>query len=495
MKKTPTTLILMNGLGLRDAEEGNAVKTANTPMLDRLLGEFAHTTLAASGPAVGLPEGQSGDSESGWDGVIAGRVVPQALTRINAAIADGTFYENPAYNAAMDACLERGSALHLMGLLSDGGVHASTEHLYALLKMASIKGLRRIYLHVFLDGRDSRPKAGKGLVEQVMKKCAVLGVGKIATVMGRRWAMNRDGRWDRIETAYDALVYGEGAQDEDPVRAISASYRDGLTDPFVEPIVCDHGGMIGDHDSVIFFNFRADRARELTRVFVDPAFDGFQREFFPVTFACNADFGGAMPNVLTAFPRPAVKNTLGEYLSEMGMTQLRVSETDGYDTGTPCREGEERLLIPSPKLPAYDRRPEMSAAELTDRCVERILSGAYDVVILDLANCGMIGHTGTFDAVVKAVETVDECVGRVVDATLQMSGLALVTSGYGNAEEMLDGEGKPRTSNTTNPVPFILCGAGAELREGSLADIAPTLLDVLGLAQPEEMTGKTLIVN
>jgi len=504
MSKTPTALIIMDGFGLSDAAAGNAVKAAHTPVLDRLFAEYAHTTLSASGLDVGLPDGQMGNSEVGHTNIGGGRVVFQDLPRISRAIEDGTFFENEAYNAAMDACLARGTALHLMGLHSDGGVHSTLAHLYALLKMASIKGLKRVYVHCFLDGRDTAPTAGRDFVAGTVKKCAELGVGRIATVMGRFYAMDRDKRWDRLEAAYDALVYGEGVQDPDPVHAIEASYKNGVTDEFVEPVVCDREGLVADHDSIIFFNYRPDRAREITRAFVDPAFDGFKREFFPVTYVCNTEYDATMPNVLVAFPRIRVENGLGEYLSKMGMTQLRIAETEKYahvtfffnggvETQYP---GEDRVLVASPKVATYDLQPEMSAHEVTDKCVERILSGAYDVIILNFANCDMVGHTGVFDAAVKAVETVDECVGRVVSAVLEMGGIAMITADHGNAETMLQADGvSPMTAHTTNPVPFLLCGAGTELRPGRLADIAPTILDVMGLAQPEEMDGHTLIIK
>ncbi len=504
MNKNPTTLIIMDGFGLGADGKGNAVKGAATPVLDRLFAEYANTTLSASGLDVGLPDGQMGNSEVGHTNIGGGRVVFQDLPRISLSIEDGTFFENPAYCAAMDACLKHGSALHLYGLLSDGGVHSTTEHVWALLKMASIKGLERVYLHCFLDGRDVSPTSGVDFLRAAQAKCAELGVGKIATVTGRYYAMDRDKRWDRLERAYDALVYGEGVQNPDPVAAVEASYKAGVTDEFVEPIVCDREGTISDNDSIIFFNFRPDRAREITRAFVDPAFDGFQREFFPLTYVCNTEYDATMPNVLVAFPRIGVENGLGEYLSKMGLTQLRIAETEKYAHVTfffnggkeEQYEGEDRVLVASPKVATYDLQPEMSAHEVTEKCVERIESGEYDVVILNFANCDMVGHTGVYEAAVKAVETVDECVGKVVDATLKMGGIAMITADHGNAEQMLQSDGEsPMTAHTTNLVPFILVGAGAELRPGRLADIAPTILDVLGLAQPAEMDGKSLIVK
>ena len=506
MNKTPTTLIIMDGFGMAPGSTvGNAVQTAKTPRLDQFFQEFAHTELSASGLDVGLPDGQMGNSEVGHTNIGAGRVVFQDLPRITKSIADGDFFTNSAYNHAMDACLEKGTSLHLMGLLSDGGVHSHLEHLFALLKLAKDKGLERVYIHAFLDGRDVSPTSGADFVARTVEKCRELGVGKIATVMGRYYAMDRDKRWDRVEQAYDAMVYGESAVfNPVPVAAVKDSYAAGVTDEFVEPVVCDTEGTISDNDSVIFFNYRPDRAREITRTLVDPDFDGFTRQYFPVTFVCNTEYDATMPNVEVAFPRNTVRNGLGEYLSQMGMTQLRIAETEKYAHVTfffnggseTVFPGEDRVLVASPKGATYDLQPEMSAVEVADKCVERIESGAYDVIILNFANCDMVGHTGVFDAAVKAVETVDECVGRVVDATLKMGGIAMITADHGNAEQMEEADGSPMTAHTTNPVPFILCGAGTELRTGGrLADIAPTILDVMGLACPEEMDGKTLIVK
>ena len=503
MNKTPTTLIIMDGFGLANASDDNAVSLAQTPVLDRLFREYANTTLSASGLDVGLPDGQMGNSEVGHTNIGGGRVVFQDLPRISRAIDDGSFFKNEAYHQAMDNCLKNGSSLHLYGLLSDGGVHSHIQHLFALLQMAKDKGLEKVYVHCFLDGRDVSPTSGKGFVQELCDKCAEIGVGKIATVMGRYYAMDRDKRWERVQMAYDAMVYGEGVHNADPVDAVAKSYANGVTDEFVEPVVCDSEGTIGDNDSVIFFNFRPDRAREITRAIVDPEFDGFQREFFPTTYVCNTEYDASMPNVLVAWPRVAVKNGLGEYLSSMGMTQLRIAETEKYAHVTfffnggveKQYPGEDRVLVPSPKVATYDLQPEMSAFEVCDKCVERIESGAYDVIILNFANCDMVGHTGVLEAAVKAVETVDTCVGKVVDATLKMGGIAMITADHGNAEDMKQEDGSPMTAHTTNPVPFILCGAGSELRTGRLADIAPTILDVLGLACPPEMDGRTLIVR
>ena len=503
MNKTPTTLIIMDGFGLAPAADDNAVSLASTPVLDKLFQEYAHTTLSASGLDVGLPAGQMGNSEVGHTNIGGGRVVFQDLPRISRAIEDGSFSQNEAYNKAMDDCLKNDSSLHLYGLLSDGGVHSHIEHLFALLQMAKDKGLTKVYVHCFLDGRDVSPTSGKGFVQELQDKCAQLGVGKIATVMGRYYAMDRDKRWERVQMAYDAMVYGEGHHSSDPVAAVAESYANGITDEFVEPVVIDPDGTISDNDSIIFFNYRPDRAREITRAIVDPDFDGFAREFCPTTYVCNTEYDASMPNVLVAWPRIAVKNGLGEYLSSMGMTQLRIAETEKYAHVTfffnggveKQYPGEDRVLVPSPKVATYDLQPEMSAFEVCDKCVERIESGAYDVIILNFANCDMVGHTGVLEAAVKAVETLDTCVGRVVDATLKMGGIAMVTADHGNAEDMKQPDGSPMTAHTTNLVPFILCGAGTELRPGRLADIAPTILDVMGLACPEEMDGETLIVK
>ena len=504
MNKTPTTLIIMDGFGLAPAADDNAVTLAKTPVLDGLFRDYAHTTLSASGLDVGLPAGQMGNSEVGHTNIGGGRVVFQDLPRISRAIEDGSFFRNEAYNKAMDDCLKNGASLHLYGLLSDGGVHSHIDHLYALLQMAKDKGLHRVYIHCFLDGRDVSPTSGKGFVQALADKCAALGVGKIATVMGRYYAMDRDKRWERVQMAYDAMVYGEGNHNADPVDAVAQSYANNVTDEFMEPVVCDSDGTISDNDSVIFFNYRPDRAREITRAIVDPDFDGFQREFFPTTYVCNTEYDASMPNVLVAWPRIAVKNGLGEYLSSMGMTQLRIAETEKYAHVTfffnggveqPC-EGEDRKVIPSPKVATYDLQPQMSAPEVAAECVKRIESGKYDVVILNFANCDMVGHTGVFDAAVKAVEAVDACVGRLVDLVASKGGVTLITADHGNADRMIGDDGKPFTPHTTNPVPFVVVGYPCKLREGGkLGDIAPTMLEIMHLPQPEQMTGKSLIVK
>lgn len=505
MNKTPTTLIIMDGFGLTDERRGNAIAAAQTPNLDKLLSEYAHTKLQASGLDVGLPAGQMGNSEVGHTNIGGGRVVFQDLPRITESINDKSFFENQALLHAMQSCKEKDTSLHLLGLLSNGGVHSHNTHLWALLKMAREQGLKKVYIHAFLDGRDVSPTSGAEFVAEAEEKCREIGVGEIATICGRYYAMDRDKRWERVEQAYDVMVYGEGAAHKpDPVEAVKDSYEKGITDEFVEPVVCNQDGCISDNDSVIFFNFRPDRAREITRALVDPDFSGFTHQYFPLTFVCFTEYDATMPNVEVAFPRIAVQNGMGEYLSKMGLTQLRIAETEKYAHVTfffngGCETvfpGEDRVLVPSPKVATYDLQPEMSAPEVCSKCVERIESGAYDVIVLNFANCDMVGHTGVFEAAVKAVETVDECVGKVVETTLKMGGIAMVTADHGNAEVMLQKDGSPMTAHTTNPVPFILCGAGSELRtDGRLADIAPTILDVLGLERPPEMTGRTLIIK
>ena len=496
----------MDGFGLGPKYPGNAVENTPKPHLENIFKECPGCRLSASGLDVGLPAGQMGNSEVGHTNIGAGRVVFQDLPRITKSITDGTFFHNEAYVHAMDACLEKGTSLHLMGLLSDGGVHSHLDHLFALLQMAKDKGLTKVYIHAFLDGRDVSPTSGADFVTQTVEKCREVGVGKIATVMGRYYAMDRDKRWDRVEMAYDAMVYGEGSTfNPVPVAAVKDSYAAGVTDEFVEPVVCDRDGTISDNDSVIFFNFRPDRAREITRTLVDPDFDGFTRQIFPLTFVCNTEYDASMPNVEVAFPRVTVRNGLGEYLSQMGMTQLRIAETEKYAHVTfffnggveqPC-EGEDRKVIPSPKVATYDLKPEMSAYEVADECKARIESGKYDVIILNFANCDMVGHTGVFDAAVKAVEAVDKCVGEVTDAVLNAGGVVFLTADHGNAEKMKNPDGSPFTAHTTNVVPFAVIGAGdVKLREGGcLADIAPTMLPYIGLPVPEEMTGKSIIAE
>ena len=503
--KTPTTLIIMDGFGLEGPSAGNAVVNAPTPNLDRIFRDFPGCRLSASGLDVGLPEGQMGNSEVGHTNMGAGRVVFQDLPHISRDIESGEFFKNPAYLEAMSNCREWGSALHLMGLLSDGGVHSHITHLFALLKMAKEQGLEKVYVHCFLDGRDVPPSSGKSYVEQLQAEIQKLGVGQIATVMGRYYAMDRDKRWDRVQKAYDAIACGEGTFEADAAEAVQKSYDAGVTDEFVVPVVCVKNAQVRDNDSIIFFNFRPDRAREISRCFVDEDFTDIQRRtgFLSVDFVCTTEYDATLPNVTVAYPHQKLVNTFGEYISKLGLTQLRIAETEKYAHVTfffnggveEVFPGEDRCLIPSPKVATYDLQPEMSAYQVTEEAVKRIESGAYDVIILNFANCDMVGHTGVYDAACKAVSTVDECVNRVVEATSKMGGVSLITADHGNAERMSDANGEPFTAHTTNLVPFYIVGASVQLRDGRLADIAPTMLDLMGLEKPSEMDGKTLIAN
>ena len=504
--KTPTTLIIMDGFGIDAPSSVNAVSEAETPVLDAVFAENPFSTLEASGEDVGLPAGQIGNSEVGHTNIGAGRVVYQDLPKISRDIESGAFFENEAFLSAIDAAKASGGAVHLMGLLSNGGVHSHNTHLWAFLELCRRRGADRVYIHCFLDGRDVPPMSGADFVAECEKKCTEIGIGKIATVMGRFYAMDRDKRWERLEKAYNALVLGEGLREENPVKAVKASYAAGVTDEFMEPVVCDTDGLVIEGDSVIFINFRPDRARELTRAFADPDFDGFKRRngYFLVNFVCTAQYDASMPNVAVAYPPEELKNTLGEVLSHLGLTQLRIAETEKYAHVTfffnggaeTVYPGEDRVLIPSPKtVPTYDLIPQMSAYEITEEAERRILSGKYDVIILNFANCDMVGHTGIFDAAKKAVETVDECVGRIVNATVSMGGFAIITADHGNADRMAEADGTPHTAHTTNPVPFAVVGADVKLRSGRLCDIAPTMLDLMGFEKPEEMTGSSLIVS
>ena len=504
--KRPVVLMILDGFGIAKTE-GNAIAAAKKPNLDKLFSENPITKIGASGMDVGLPDGQMGNSEVGHTNIGAGRIVYQELTRITKAVQDGSFFENEALVHAMNNAKENGTALHLIGLLSNGGVHSHNQHLYGLLEMAKKMGVENVYVHALLDGRDVPPSSGKDFVKELMEKMKEIGVGKVATVMGRYYAMDRDNRWERVEKAYNAMVCREGEEFACPVCAVSKSYENEVTDEFVVPCVIKGGAPVASGDSVVFFNFRPDRAREITRTFVDPDFTGFTRKngFFPLTYVCNTEYDATMPNVLVAFPRISVKNGLGEYLSKMGMTQLRIAETEKYAHVTfffnggveAPYEGEDRCVIPSPKVATYDLQPEMSAPAVAAECVKRIESGKYDVVILNFANCDMVGHTGVFDAAVKAVEAVDTCVDQVVTAVLNAGGCAFITADHGNAEKMMNPDGTPFTAHTTNVVPFVAVGCGdVKLREGGcLADIAPTMLPYIGLPVPAEMTGKSIIVE
>ena len=501
--KKPLILMILDGFGIAP-EKGNAIKAAKKPNIDKLFAENPVTQIGASGMDVGLPDGQMGNSEVGHTNMGAGRIVYQELTRITKTINEDKLKENEAIVNAMDKALENGTALHLMGLLSSGGVHSHITHLYGILELAKKKGLENVYIHTFLDGRDVPPSSAAEFMDELLAKTKEIGVGKVATVSGRYYAMDRDNNWDRVEKTYAAMVYGEGEKADCPVCAVKNSYDKGVTDEFVVPVVVDGGAQVKPNDSIIFFNFRPDRAREITRTFVDPDFKGFERKngFFPVNFVCMTQYDATMPNVDVAFKPQALKNTLGEYVSNKGMTQLRIAETEKYAHVTfffnggveKQYEGEDRILVKSPAVATYDLQPEMSAYEVTDKLVPAIESGKYDMIILNYANCDMVGHTGVFEAAVKAVEAVDTCVGRVVEAIKKMGGVALITADHGNADKMVDADGSPFTAHTTNPVPFCVVGYDCQLREGGrLADIAPTMLQIMGLEQPAEMDGISLI--
>ena len=498
-------MVIMDGYGLTADRPGNAVAAAHTPVIDGLFKDYPNTKLSASGEDVGLPAGQIGNSEVGHTNIGAGRVVYQDLPRITRDIELGDFYENEALLSAVNSCKDSGGALHYMGLLSPGGVHSHTSHLYGLLELARRNGVSEVYIHCFMDGRDVPPDSGIDSIRECQDKCRELGVGKIATIIGRFYAMDRDNRWERVERAYNALVFGEGDQNADPVEAMQISYDAGVTDEFVKPVVCDQSGMVKSGDSIVFFNFRPDRARELTRAFIETDFNEFQRKdgYFHVNYVCMAQYDERFSGVEIAYPPHFPEHTFGEIISEHNLTQLRVAETEKYAHVTfffnggvehPFH-GEERILVPSPKeFRTYDLVPEMSAYKVAAAAREGILSGKYNVIIVNFANCDMVGHTGDYDAAVKAVHAVDECVGRIRDAVLEMGGYLVVTADHGNAEEMLAEDGvRKHTAHTTNLVPFIVIGADVMLKPGRLADIAPTLLELLEIDKPDEMTGESLI--
>ena len=502
--KKPVVLCIMDGFGIRNTDEGNAISAAKTPNLDKFFNNYPFTTIGASGLDVGLPDGQMGNSEVGHTNIGAGRVVYQMLVKITKDIESGKFFENEALKNAMENCKKNNSALHLIGLLSDGGVHSHIDHLYGLLKMAKLNGIEKVYVHCLMDGRDVSTTSGIGFIKDLQDKMLELGVGKIASVMGRYYAMDRDFAWDRVEKAYAAMVYGEGIETTDINATMAKSYSDDVTDEFIVPTVVDKEGMIKANDSVVSFNFRPDRARQFTRAFVDPDFDGFERKngFFPLEYVCMTQYDETMPNVSVAYPPEELKMTFGEYLASRDMTQLRIAETQKYAHVTfffnggeeKTFKGEDRILIKSPDVPTFDLQPEMSAYPVCDAVCEQIRSGKYDAVILNFANCDMVGHTGVFDAAVKAVEAVDECVGKVVEAATEMGGAVIITADHGNADCMVGEDGNPFTPHTTNPVPFCVVGYDCQLRDGGrLADIAPTMLKILNLPQPEEMTGESLI--
>lgn len=512
MSRKPVVLMVLDGYGLNDRQEGNAIAMANTPVMDKLMKECPFVKGNASGMAVGLPDGQMGNSEVGHMNIGAGRIIYQDLTSITKAIEDGDFFKNEAMLEAIDNCKKNNSDLHLWGLLSDGGVHSHNTHVYGILELCKREGFDRVYVHPFLDGRDTPPASGKDYVAELVDKMKEIGVGKVASLSGRYYAMDRDNRWDRVEKAYASLVYGEGETAEDPVQAMADSYAKDVTDEFVLPTVITENGrpvsLVKPNDSVIFYNFRPDRARELTRAFCDDDFTGFERRNgrMPLTYVCFKDYDESIPNKLVAFKKQTIENTFGEYLAKMGKKQLRLAETEKYAHVTFFFNGgveepnqdEDRTLVKSPAVATYDLQPEMSAPEVGEKLDAAITSGQYDVIIINFANPDMVGHTGVIEAAVKAVERIDACVGSAVEAVKKVGGVLFICADHGNAEKMIDYEtGEPHTAHTTNPVPFILVNYGdVKLREGGcLADIAPTLLEIMELPKPPEMTGKSLLVK
>ncbi|HKJ05380.1 MAG TPA: 2,3-bisphosphoglycerate-independent phosphoglycerate mutase [Geopsychrobacteraceae bacterium] len=506
MAKQPVALVILDGWGLSETTDDNAVAQAKTPCLDGLLQKYPTSRLGASGHDVGLPDGQMGNSEVGHLNIGAGRIVYQELTRISLAIKEGRFAENLALINVCQRVLESGGKLHLLGLLSDGGVHSHNTHLYALVRLAKQFGIKDVCIHAFLDGRDTPPSSGARYLQELEQELEEIGLGRVATVTGRFWAMDRDNRWERVERAYLAMTEGDGQEAVSSAEAIKAAYAAEQTDEFVEPWVIGEGGTIEDGDGVVFFNFRADRAREMTRALHDPDFSGFERNKQPalVDFVCMTEYDATF-NLPVAFPHEGYSNILAEVIADAGLTQLRIAETEKYAHVTfffnggveKAWPGEDRILIPSPKeVATYDLKPSMSANEVTDEVVSRVESLAYDLIILNFANPDMVGHTGVLSAAIEAMETVDRCVGRVVASILAVGGQLLITADHGNCEKMTDASGGAYTAHTSNPVPLVLVGEkqkSAELRDGILADLAPTLLRLLGLPQPVEMTGKPLI--
>ena len=500
----PVALVILDGYGIGERNDGNAIWLAKTPVMDELLKTCPNTRLSASGLDVGLPDGQMGNSEVGHTNIGAGRVVFQDLPKITNAIADGSFFQNPAYIKAMDDAKANGGALHVVGLLSAGGVHSHITHIFAILDMAKQRGLEKVYVHCFLDGRDVNPTSGAGFVEQLAEKCAALGNAKIATIQGRFWGMDRDKRWERVQKGYDAIVRGKGVMASDPVQAVKDSYAAEKTDEFMEPTVIDAEGVIKSGDSVIFMNFRPDRAREMTWALNGYLPEGhtMDTEELSLSYVCTAQYDAALPLPI-AFPPEELEGTIGEYVSDKGLTQYRVAETEKYAHVTfflnggveKQYPGEERELIPSPKeFPTYDLIPEMSAEKVKDALVARMDKGGCELYVCNFANCDMVGHTGVIPAAIKAVETVDKCLGEVVKAAERNGIILAVTADHGNADRMVEPDGSPNTAHTTNLVPFVIAGAGElKLHEGKLADIAPTLLQLMGLDKPEQMTGSSLI--
>ena len=504
--KSRACLIILDGYGIAPPTAGNAIAQAKKPNLDALFEKFPHSQLQASGMDVGLPAGQMGNSEVGHTNIGAGRVVFQILPKISKAIVDGDFFENPVYLKAIHDARENGRALHVLGLLSDGGVHSHLTHIFAMLDMAKREGLEQVYVHCFLDGRDVPPTSGAEFVRQLQKKCEELGNARIATVQGRFWGMDRDKRWDRVEAGYDAIVSGVGIQNPDAAAAVEASYAEGVTDEFVKPIVVCPEGVINGGDSVIFMNFRPDRAREMTWALNLPDFDGFERKkkVFPLSYVCTAQYDESL-TLPIAYPPEEIVNTIGDLISECGLKQFRVAETEKYAHVTfffnggveKQTEGEDRCLVPSPKeFPTYDLVPQMSAEKVCDKVVEALRSEEYDLIVCNFANCDMVGHTGVMEAAVKAVETVDTCIGRIAEEIAGHPDVTLlVTADHGNADCMFDETGKVNTAHTTNPVPFMVSCAGKQLKDGRLADISPTILAIMGIPQPPEMTGNSLLVD
>ena len=512
MRKKPVVLMILDGYGLNSSTKGNGVALAKTPVMDKLMTEYPYVKGYASGLAVGLPDGQMGNSEVGHLNMGAGRIVYQELTRITKSIEDGDFFENTELLGAIENCKKNNSDLHLYGLLSDGGVHSHITHVFALLELAKRNGIKNVYVHCFMDGRDTAPDSGKDFIAKLYDKMEELGVGEIASVTGRYYAMDRDNRWDRVEKAYRALTLGEGNQAACGKCAIKASYEAGKTDEFVEPTVITKDGkpvgVIKDKDSVICFNFRPDRAREITRCFCDDEFTGFDRgSRKDVYYVCFTDYDVTIPNKYVAFKKEKITNTFGEFLAANNMTQARIAETEKYAHVTfffnggieEPNKGEDRILVKSPKVATYDLQPEMSALEVCDKLCEAIRSDKYDVIIINFANPDMVGHTGVIDAVIKAIETVDACVGRAVEAVKEKDGVMFICADHGNAEVLVDeNTGEPYTAHTTNPVPFILVNYDNEytLKEnGKLCDIVPTLIDIMGMEKPAEMTGQSLLIK
>ena len=511
MKDKLTMLAILDGWGINEKEEGNAVKLANTPNLDSLFSQYPNNIIHTSGLDVGLPDGQMGNSEVGHMNIGAGRIVYQEFTRISKSIEDGDFFYKKEFLDALDNAREHNTNLHIYGLLSDGGVHSHNTHLYALLKFCKENSFDRVYIHCFLDGRDTPPASGENYIIELEDKIKEIGVGKIASIMGRYYAMDRDKRWDRVKLAYDAIVKGEGLTANSAVDAIEASYQREEFDEFVKPtIILNSEGQplatVKENDSIIFFNFRTDRARELTRAIVDPEFKEFETAYFPTKYICMTEYDATMPNVDVAFKPERLTNNFGEYISNLGYTQLRIAETEKYahvtfffNGGEEVEyPGEHRILVNSPKVATYDLQPEMSAYEVTDKVVDVIRENQTDAIILNFANCDMVGHTGSLEAAIKAVEAVDECIGKVANEVLKVDGTLIIIADHGNAEQMIDyTTGDPHTAHTTNPVPIILVSNDKNLgiNEGRLADIAPTMLDLMNLPKPEEMTGHSLIAR